>query len=109
MFYLLCISGLSWDKILSQGSASLSDSGKLGNPRTLWKKTVLSLFMTKINGSGMIFLVTLRWEGFVSYLEQHLIGIPRSDPYDGDGEDKPIRLRESVCVIEIENTLGHRA
>ncbi|XP_020036897.1 C-type lectin domain family 4 member D isoform X3 [Castor canadensis] len=55
--------GLTYEKI--------EDSGMQMNPTTFRKKIVLSLFISKINGPGMIFLVTWNQVGYVRYPEQY--------------------------------------
>lgn len=73
------------------------DSGMRVNPTTISRmKIVLSLLMSKTNGPGMTFLVTLREEEFASYLEQHSTRNLQRSPYDGNRKGEPIRPGQNV-------------
>lgn len=74
----------------------ISDSGTRVNPTTTRKKNVLSLLMTKTNGPGMIFLVTLRRVAFVRHLEQHSTRSLGRGPCYEDRKEEPIRLGKNV-------------
>ncbi|XP_048643790.1 C-type lectin domain family 4 member D isoform X6 [Marmota marmota marmota] len=69
-------------------------SGMRMNLTTFRKKTVWSLLMTKINGPGMIFLVTLRQVEFVRYLEQDSTRNLQSDSCDG--KEQPNQAGQNV-------------
>ncbi|XP_027778129.3 C-type lectin domain family 4 member D isoform X1 [Marmota flaviventris] len=69
-------------------------SGMRMNLTTFRKKTVWSLLMPKINGPGMIFLVTLRQVEFVRYLEQDSTRNLQSDSCDG--KEQPNQAGKNV-------------
>ncbi|XP_046295989.1 C-type lectin domain family 4 member D isoform X4 [Marmota monax] len=69
-------------------------SGMRMNLTTFRKKTVWSLLMPKINGPGMIFLVTLRQVEFVRYLEQDSTRNLQSDSCDG--KEQPNQAGQNV-------------
>lgn len=72
-------------------------SGMRVNPTTINRmKIVLSLLMSKTNGPGMTFLVTLREEEFASYLEHHSTRNLQRSPYDGNRKGDPIRPGQNV-------------